>query len=154
MDAAFSPTIANIFMSVTLRRFLQTQKIQPLLLARYIDDILVLWPDHDSIQRFLSDLLHPDLKFTHTVSDSSIDFLDITIYKGPNFQAANKLDIKTFQKPHNLYQYLEYTAAHPKNVFTSIILGECTRYLRTDTRIERYSNGKEDSKKDNTPANL
>ena len=43
MGAAFSPTIANIFMSVVLRRFLRTQLHHPLLLKRYIDDILIIW---------------------------------------------------------------------------------------------------------------
>ena len=44
MGAAFSPTIANIFLSVTLSRFLQTQETKPVLLTRYIDDIFVIWP--------------------------------------------------------------------------------------------------------------
>ena len=38
MGAAFSPTIANIFMSVFICKFLQTQKTKPLVLKRYIDD--------------------------------------------------------------------------------------------------------------------
>ena len=36
MGAAFSPTVANIYMSVTLQNFLCTQTKQ---LVRYIDDI-------------------------------------------------------------------------------------------------------------------
>ena len=39
MGAAFSPTVANIYMSTILDRFLKTQKTQPLLLKQYIDDI-------------------------------------------------------------------------------------------------------------------
>lgn len=48
MGAAFSLTIANIFMSVTLRRF------QHLLLKRFIDDILIIWtkPQEDLEQFF------------------------------------------------------------------------------------------------------
>ena len=35
MGAAFSPTIANIFLSVTLGKFLKTQPCQPLFLKIY-----------------------------------------------------------------------------------------------------------------------
>lgn len=36
------PTIANIYMSVTLRRFLRTRRAKPLLMVRYIDDIFMI----------------------------------------------------------------------------------------------------------------
>lgn len=101
----------------------------------------MIWPEKESLNEFLTNLnqFHPNLKFTHTHSPSEIDFLDLTIYKGPNFLVNHKLDIKTFQKPQNLYQYLEYTSEHPRNVFTSIILGECSRYLHTNTQPETYA---------------
>ena len=141
MGAAFSPTIANIFMSVTLNKFLRTQQTKPVLLSRYVDDIFLIRPNKENVQSFLSELnnFHPNIKFTHTVSESTVDFLDLTVYNGPQFSVTQKLDIKTFQKPHNLYQYLEYTSAHPKNIFKSIIVGECKRYLRSNTRPETYA---------------
>ena len=43
MGSACSPTVANIYMSVTLRKFLRTQSNKPLLLTRYIDDIFMIW---------------------------------------------------------------------------------------------------------------
>ena len=36
MGALFSPTVANIFMSIVLKKFLATQPIKPLILKRYI----------------------------------------------------------------------------------------------------------------------
>ena len=141
MGATFSPTIANIFMSVTLNRFLRTQPVTPILLARYVDDIFLLWPEKETIDNFLSDLnkFHPNLKFTHSRSKTTINFLDLTIYKGPHFLSNWKLDIKIYQKPQNLYQYLEYTSVHPVSVFKSIITGECKRYLRSNTRPETFA---------------
>ena len=141
MGAAFSPTVANIFMSIILQNFLKTQQNQPLLLVRYIDDIFMLWPNENTLNQFLSALnnYHPNLKFTHTSSKSSVNFLDLTIYKGPSFHDTHRLEFKTFQKPQNLYQYLEYTSAHPRNVYKSIILGECIRYLRSNSRPETYA---------------
>ena len=49
MSAAFSPTLANIFMFVTLRQFLSTQKDEPILICRYIDDIFLIWPNQRNL---------------------------------------------------------------------------------------------------------
>ena len=140
MGAPFSPTVANIYMSVTIRRFLRTQTKQPLLLSRYIDDIFMIWTDTEDLNQFIAELnsFNPALKYTHHYSSSSIDFLDLTIYKGPLFPSTNSLDIKTFQKPHNLYQYLHFTSCHQKSVYKSIISGELIRYVRTNTSEVNY----------------
>ena len=102
MGTAFSLTIANIFMSVCIRKFLTTQTIKPLVLKRYnIDDIFLICTNtKETLQTFLDSLnnFHPSLQFTYTISQDSTDFLDLTIYKGPSFQIMNKLDTKTYQK--------------------------------------------------------
>ena len=141
MGVAYSPTVANIYMSVTLRRFLRTQRTKPLLMVRYIDDILMIWTDSETeLKEFLTDInqFNPALKYTHQYSPSTVDFLDLTIYKGPSFLITNVLDTKTYQKPHNLYQYLHYSSSHQKAVFKSIISGELTRYVRTNTSEVNY----------------
>ena len=123
MGAAFSLSIANIFMSVTLNR---TQQHRPLLLKRYIDDILIIWTNpQDDLVQFLDDLnnFHPSLKYTYEYSTDSTNFLDLTIYKGPHLQRTQRLDTQTYQKPQNLYQYLHYTSYHQKSVHKAIILG-------------------------------
>ena len=142
MGAAFSPTIANIFMSTIIREFLHTQNKRPLTLARYIDDIFMIWTDTEQeLTTFLTELnaFHPNLHFTHQHSLETIDFLDLTIYKDTHFDITNILDTKTFQKPLNLYQYLHFTSAHPSKVFKAIIRGECIRYARTNTTHETYT---------------
>ena len=141
MGAAFSPTIANIFLSVTIQKFLQTQEKKPTLLKRYIDDIIVIWPHpEEDIKKFLSDLndFYQSLRYTWTISDTSVDYLDVTIFKGFSFQMTNLMDTKTFQKPKNLYQYLHYNSYHPRAVFKGLIKGECIRYIRTNSSPENY----------------
>ena len=141
MGAPFSPTVANIYMSVTIRRFLRTQTKRPLLLSRYIDDIFLIWTYtvKDLIQ-FLTNMnnFNSALRYTHHYSSSSVDFLDLTIYKGPLFPFTSILDTKTFQKSHNLYQYLHYTSCHQKTVYQSIISREFVRYVRTNTSELNY----------------
>ena len=143
MGAPFSPTIANIFLSKTLDNFLQTQHTRPLIIKRYIDDIFMIWTDTPKkLEAFLSQLnkFHPRLHFTSQQSFTSIDFLDLTIYKGPFFEFTHTLDTKTFQKQLNLYQYLHFSSHHEKKVFKAIIKGECARYVRTNSTLETYTN--------------
>jgi hypothetical protein len=141
MGAAFSPTVANIYMSVTIRRFLRTQTKQPLLLSRYIDDIFLVWTDtKEDLEQFLADLnnFNRAIHYTNSQSCSSVDFLDLTIYKGHLFPFTNILDTKTYQKPQNLYQYLHYSSCHQPAVYKSIISGELVRYARTNTCEASY----------------
>ena len=71
MGTAFSPTVAIIFMSIFINNFLKAQSEKPLLLVRYIDDIFLIWPTKDTLNQFLVQLdnFHPNIKFTHSVSD-------------------------------------------------------------------------------------
>ena len=100
---------------------------------RYIDDILVIWPEPpQSLYKFVEYLnkAHPTIKFTCEVSTESIDFLDMTIYKGSRHLTEGKLDVKPFFKKTNKFQYLEYGSSHPRHTFKSVIKGELTRLLR------------------------
>ena len=116
------------------QKFMRTTQ-EKSLLQRYIDDIFMLWPRQQSLQSFIQSLnsFHPNIKFTTQSSDNSIDFLDFTIYKGISFNEASILDIKTYQKPLNLYQYLHFTSNHPQSTYKGIIRGECIRYAPTNT---------------------
>ena len=142
MGAMFSPTIANIFMSVILHKFLRTQTHKPLFLKRYIDEIFILWPAKHNLQNFTNKMnsYHPSLQFTFTSSNTSVDFLDVTIYKSQNFYLTNTLEVKIFQKQHNLYQYLHYSSHHPTCTYNGLIRGECIRYIRTNTSKVNYFN--------------
>ena len=97
----------------------------------------MIWPNKQDLNRFLHNLnnFHPNLHFTHEHSTSTINFLDLTIYKS---NRKLTLEVKTYQKPHNLYQYLDFTSTHPRTVYKGIITGECIRYLRTNTEEQNY----------------
>ena len=138
MGAAFSPTVANIFMSVLLKDFMSKSNAQPHVLVRYIDDILIIWPKTQDHEAFLNSLnkFHPNIKFTVTTSNTSIDYLDVTIYRH-NDPSSSKSpsSTKTLQKEKNLYQYLHFSSAHPKKTFKGLIMGECIRYVRTNSTL-------------------
>lgn len=82
IGTAFSPTVANIYMSVTIRRFLRTQNKRPLLLARYIDDIFIIWMHTEKeLKKFLEELnsYNHALQYMYHYSSFAVDFLDLTI---------------------------------------------------------------------------
>ena len=83
------------------RKLLASYPIKPTLWKRYIDDILCFWPstshELDQFIKYL-DQFHPTIKFTHECSTNSVDFLDLTIYKGQRHVSSRILDIKPFFK--------------------------------------------------------
>lgn len=129
MGAASSPTVANIYMSVTI---LRTQAKKPLALSRYIDDIFLIWTHTEAdLKQILATTLTLLLNTPTIIHPPLSIFLDLTIYKSEFFPFTNTLDTKTFQKPKNLYQYLHYTSCHQRTVYNSIIVGELIRYVKT-----------------------
>ena len=92
------------------------------------------------LHTFIHHLNHhrPNIKFTSTQSNKSVDFLNITIKKGDNFNKSGKLQISTFQKQNNLYQYIHFLSNHPKSTLRGLIIGEATRYVRTNSTQQLY----------------
>ena len=127
-------------MSVLLKRFLCITPNKPIFLKRYIDNVFMIWPRSYDLKYFLAGLneFNPNIKFTSTVTNSSVNFLDITIYKDDNFHSTEKLNTTTYQKEANLYQYLHYDSNPPKSTFKGLIIGEATTYIRTNSTRDKY----------------
>ena len=101
--------------------------------GRYRDDGFIIYRgDEIEIHELfaIANSSHPLLKFTFDISKDQMNFLDSTVYKGARFLENNVLDIKTFIKPTNTYQYLDRNSAHHPSVFKGFIKGETIRYLR------------------------
>jgi hypothetical protein len=64
--------------------------------------------------------VHPTIKFTYEHSDTELTFLDVTVYKGPQFNDTGLLDVKTHIKPTNKQLYIHRTSYHPKCTKTAI----------------------------------
>ncbi len=140
MGTRMAPAYANIFMAELEEKLLINYHKKPLLWKRYIDDILCIWPgppqELDLFIQYLNQS-HPTIKFTHERSTNSIDFLDLTIYKGRRHATSLILDMKPFFKATNKFQYLEYSSAHPRGIFTSLAKG---RLLRACSDEQTYKN--------------
>ena len=141
MGTKMAPAYANLFMAELEEKLLENATTDPLLWKRYIDDILCIWPGTpESFKLFIEYLnkKHPTIKLTYECSRTSVDYLDITIYKGPRYESSGILDVKPFFKKTNKFQYLEYSSSHPRKTFSSIIKGEMTRLLRNCSDHQTY----------------
>ena len=110
----------------------------------YIDGIFILWPHPEAdLKKFLLHMntLHTSIKFTSEYGSKKIAFLDVTVYKGPNFIATNKLGIETFIKPTNkkTYRYIHAKSFHPPGVSKGLAIGEMKRFVRTNSRMEAFN---------------
>ena len=68
-------------------------------------------------------------QMTYTISDTSADFLDTTIYKLPNGQLASTL----YRKPTDTIQLLHYNSNHPISTKRGVIYSQALRLRRIIT---------------------
>ena len=145
MGSSASPELSDIRMyqitNYIMSQFRNADKV--LFHGRYRDDGFIIFDGtNDQIIEFfnIGNSCHKHLKFTFEISDTSIDFLDTTVYKGKRFHECNILDIKSYIKPTNNFQYLHRQSAHSPSVFKGFIQGECIRHLRNTSDISICSN--------------
>ena len=96
MGTKMAPAYANIFMGDLEEKLIQDHHTTPIVRKRYIDDVFCIWPgqpqDFENFVAYLNTKLH-SIKFTYECSASSVDFLDLTVYKGQRYSFNNILDI-------------------------------------------------------------
>jgi len=104
---------------------------------RFRDDGFMLWHNtHESeIKAFFdyANTQHELLKFTYTISRSSTVFLDTEVFKGKRFESEKILDIKSYSKETDLFQYLDRTSHHPEHTFPAFLLGKLNTLLRNNS---------------------
>ena len=83
---------------------------------------------------------HRTLRFTWSISNERIEFLDLNIFKGGKFNTTNHLDISTHFKTTNTFQYLHFSSSHPRSIFKGLVKGEAIRFLRSNTNAHTYYN--------------
>ena len=137
MGKKFAPAYANIFMAIWEEEVFQKCQKKPLHYLRYLDDIWGIWTgSKGEFQEFLEVLnTHdPSIQLKAEFDEQKIDFLDTTVYKGPNFTQTHTLDIKVFFKTTDTHALLYKTSFYPKHTFRGIIKSQILRFRRICTR--------------------
>ena len=136
MGSKCSPSYACIFMGHMEQRLQAIGGQKILLWKRFIDDIFLIWKGSQTeFSEFLEEIntLHNTIKFTSECSETEINFLDTTLYKGNRYTQTGILDIKTHIKHTNKQLYVHATSYHPRGCKNGIVVGEAKRYLRTNS---------------------
>ena len=106
-----SPEISDLVIYGLEKEFIFTDP-NILYYARYRDDLLILFqPRPDDLSNLISKFnrCHKTLKFTSEISDQQVTFLDLQIFKGPNFAQTDILDHRVNQKATDTHQWLDPT---------------------------------------------
>lgn len=137
MGKRFAPSYANIFMAYWEEEVLAKCPKKPLHYLRYLDDIWGIWVySLEDFNQFIGILnAHdPSIQLKVEINQSSIDFLDTTVYKGPDFSVNGQLDVKVFFKKTDTHALLFKSSFHPRHTFRGIVKSQLLRFFRICTK--------------------
>ena len=139
MGTSCAPIYANIIVAMLEQQILTDFGPDIFLYRRFLDDVFA-YVTVDVADRFMARLnsLHPKLKFEFVSHPTEASFLDLLIYKGPQFESDGRFDLRVHQKKMNLYLYLPYHSYHTDAAKRSFIQTELTRYIRNSTHRSDY----------------
>ena len=133
MGKRFAPSCANIFMAEWEQQVLSKVTYKPDNWDRYLDDVYFLWQHgEERLKEFFKILNndHPCVKLKHETSLKTIDFLDVTVYKGDRVESEGKLETKLYRKPTDTMELLHTESYHPRHTFKGIVKSQIIRFRR------------------------
>lgn len=133
MGKKFAPNYANIVLALWEAGALSKCSLKPDIFLRYLDDIFLVWShSEEEFWQFFETLNnhHPTIKLKATIHRTSIDFLDVTVFKGARFSATGQLDTKVYFKPTDTHELLHKLSYHPKHTFKGILKSQILRFHR------------------------
>jgi len=133
MGRTFAPKYADIVMAALEKQALNKCEKQPSLYLRYLDDIFLIWPHSiEDFNQFLQifNNEHTSINFKANIQPHTIEFLDVLVFKGENFNKNHLLDTKVFFKETDSHSLLHKSSFHPKHVFSGLVKSQLIRFAR------------------------
>jgi len=143
MGKKFAPNYANLFLAKWEKLALSKCNKHPKCFLRFLDDIFIIWEhSEEEFWEFFNTLnnQHPTIKLKATISRDSINFLDVTIFKGKSFRQTHNLDTKVYFKPTDTHELLHKHSYHPKHTFKGILKSQILRFHRICSHKEDFDN--------------
>lgn len=81
---------------------------------------------------------NPSIRLKATIQESSIDFLDTTIFKGPDFSNTCKLSTKVYFKDTDNHALLFKTSYHPRHTYAGLVKSQLIRFKRICSKQEDF----------------
>lgn len=135
MGSAAAPSIANLFMSAFETEHILNDSnpyVQYIsFFRRYIDDLLMIFTQEESVPEFIIWLNSRDsnIQFTAQYNRDIISFLDVYIYRNE----YDKLSIRPYRKSTDKNTYLHYKSFHPLHLRSNLPFGQFLRFKRNST---------------------
>lgn len=104
-----------------------------------------MWKDTEAeFEKFVEGLNghHPSIKVKVETSKEEINFLDTTVFKGPDFGVTGKLDSRVYFKSTDTHALLHKESHHDTHVFRGIVRAQLLRFRRICTREEDRQHAK------------
>lgn len=133
MGKRFAPSCANIFMAEWEEQVMHKVTYKPDIWFRYLDDVYFHWQHNLERLEQLFKLLnndHPCVSLKYETSLQSVDFLDVTVYKGDRVRTQGKLETKLYRKPTDTMELLHTDSYHPQHTFKGIVKSQIIRFKR------------------------
>ena len=131
MSTSLAPALDMIVVADLEEDYLLRSFLKPLTWLRYIDDVFTVWPHAKGhFQVFVMGLngLAPRIKFTCESSPLSAIFLDLCIYKLPDFAAHLSLSTSIHYKDTNSFSYATGSSHIAPHTFRGIAGGKPSGY--------------------------
>ena len=119
MGSPLSPVLAGLFMEYFECELLSTLSPAPPLWLRYVDDVLLIWPNEEDFGSFLSNVnaLSDSINFTvEWEEDGKIPFLDTLTHR-----LSSGFSFAVYRKPTHSGTYLHYFSRHSDQVKLSVL---------------------------------
>lgn len=135
MGKAYAPGLADLYLQYFDEKARTGFKVPPRHYFRYLDDIFLVWfgsvAELKEFETFLNSLI-PGITVTFNYSDTSIDFLDTTIYTIPDPSDPGYKITKTrvFFKPTDTHQLLHKLSFHPRHTCLGVLKSQFLRFKR------------------------
>ena len=144
MGTKMRPSYANLFVYVGLKtNFQPIQRTSTsTIYRRYIDDCVgTTSSTREELEQFINSVnsVHPALKYTWQISETSIAFLDINVSIH-----NNGLSTSVCYKPTDSHSYLLHSSSHPNHVKNSIPFSQFLRFRRLCSYELDFSNKSEE----------
>lgn len=141
MGRKFAPNFANVYMSNWEHEIMEKTDKKPKFYRRFLDDGFMIWEhSRQDLDAFISLMNSHDesINITAEINDMSVDFLDVTMYKGNRFFHHNILDSKVHFKMTDTHELLDHHSFHPKHTFNGIIKSQLIRFLRICNNMQDF----------------
>jgi hypothetical protein len=139
MGNSCSPSTANLFLA-KLDKEATSYPISIRFYNRFLDDIFFLWPgtleQFAEFETFVNSII-PNIHITFTISSTSVNFLDITLFKHET-AGVHTIETKPYFKETDTHQLVHTKSFHPHHTFKGIVKSQFIRLKRLSSFKHDY----------------